>query len=179
MLTVTRVPIESLHFDPSNARKHDRQNLDAIKGSLAKFGQVEPLVVQASTRVVIGGNGRLEAMKELGWTEVDVHIRDLSPTEATALALALNRTAELAEWDDAALAQQLEALKLEDVPIETFGFDAFFDQTPPPTPRPDAQGAKEINQLELKFTHCCPRCGFEYNETVKRVESSDDGTTTA
>jgi len=45
-LKVKRVAIDSLFFDPSNARKHGQKNMESIKGSLAKFGQVEPLVVQ-------------------------------------------------------------------------------------------------------------------------------------
>ncbi|MCC7169271.1 MAG: hypothetical protein IT459_02385, partial [Planctomycetes bacterium] len=57
-LTIQRVPIDSLHLDPANARAHGDKNLDAIKGSLARFGQAEPLVVQAGTRRIVGGNGR-------------------------------------------------------------------------------------------------------------------------
>jgi len=37
--------IDSLHPDPSNARKHSQRNLDAIKASLAKFGQRKAIVV--------------------------------------------------------------------------------------------------------------------------------------
>ncbi len=68
-LTIHRVLIESLHLDPANAREHGPENMDAIVGSLKRFGQAEPLVVQDSTGRVIGGNGRLVAMKQLGWTE--------------------------------------------------------------------------------------------------------------
>ncbi len=66
-LTIQRVPLDSLHLDPANARAHDTRNLAAIEASLARFGQAEPLVVQAGTRRVIGGNGRLVAMGKLGW----------------------------------------------------------------------------------------------------------------
>ncbi len=68
-LRVARVPIASLHTDAANARLHGDANLDAIAGSLARFGQAEPLVVQRGTNRVIAGNGRLVAMKKLGWTE--------------------------------------------------------------------------------------------------------------
>ncbi|MCI0657681.1 MAG: ParB N-terminal domain-containing protein, partial [Acidobacteria bacterium] len=53
-------------------------NLEAIAGSLARFGQAEPLVVQRGTNRVIAGNGRLVAMKKLGWTECDVVELDLA-----------------------------------------------------------------------------------------------------
>ena len=67
-LAIKRVPLDSLHLDPSNARTHGTENLEAIKGSLLRFGQAEPLVVQARSRRVIGGNGRLVAMPVV-WAE--------------------------------------------------------------------------------------------------------------
>src|SRR5262249_52481740 len=71
-LAIKRVLIDSLHLDPANARLHPETNLDAITASLRRFGQAEPLVVQAGTGRVIAGNGRLIAMKKLGWTEADI-----------------------------------------------------------------------------------------------------------
>lgn len=86
-----RVALDSLHPDPANARKHDERNIAAISASLRQFGQVEPLVVQASTGKVIGGNGRLEAMRKDGATHADVVELDIDDTQATALGIALNR----------------------------------------------------------------------------------------
>ena len=101
-LAVRSVPVQDLRLDPGNARRHGRRNLDAIKGSLSSFGQRRPLVVLPDL-TVIAGNGTLEAMRELGWTEVAVTVvpEDWSADQARAYALADNRTAELAEWDDA------------------------------------------------------------------------------
>lgn len=121
-LVIRRVPLAELHLDPSNARLHDERNLASIRGSLARFGQAEPLVVQAGSRRVIGGNGRLEAMRSLGWSECDVVELDLDEVQATALGIALNRTAELADWNPQTLAQLLESLKAEDA-LEGVGFD--------------------------------------------------------
>jgi len=76
-LDVKKCLLSSLKFDDKNARKHDKKNLKSIKDSLDKFGQVEPLVVQKSTMKVIGGNGRLEAMKDLGWKDCDIALIDI------------------------------------------------------------------------------------------------------
>lgn len=113
-LTVKRVPLDALHLDPSNAREHGPENLEAIVSSLKRFGQAEPLVVQRSTGRVIGGNGRLMAMKKLGWTDCDVVELDVDDLTATALGIALNRTGDLATWDEASLAKLLEELRAED-----------------------------------------------------------------
>jgi len=113
-LKIRRVPLESLHVDPSNARVHGPENLDAMAASLKRFGQAEPLIVHARTGRVIGGNGRVVAMKKLGWTECDVIELDVDDLQATALGIALNRTASLAEWDDPVLAKLLKELQAED-----------------------------------------------------------------
>jgi DNA modification methylase len=131
-LAVQRVPLAALHHDPANARTHGPVNLDAITASLKRFGQAEPLVVQAGTGMVIAGNGRLDAMRALGWTECDVVELDVSGLDATALGIALNRTAELAEWDNASLTRLLEQLRAEDslegVGYTTGEIDALLDE---------------------------------------------------
>ena len=120
-LAIERVPIDSLVMDPANARLHDGANLEAITASLRRFGQAEPLVVQRGSRLVIAGNGRLAAMKALGWTECDVVELDVGEVDATALAIALNRTAELASWDAPVLARLLAKLAEEDA-MDGVGF---------------------------------------------------------
>jgi DNA modification methylase len=113
-----------LTFDPANVRKHDEKNLAAIKASLNRFGQQKPIVVDASG-VVRAGNGTLAAAKALGWKEIRIVRSSLSGSEATAYAIADNRTAELAEWDNDALAQTLAALQIEDEELAlASGFDA-------------------------------------------------------
>jgi hypothetical protein len=52
------VSCDSLILDPANARKHGESNLEAIKASLATYGQRKPIVARRETRTVIAGNGR-------------------------------------------------------------------------------------------------------------------------
>lgn len=112
-MNVQTVPISTLSLDPANVRRHPERNMDAIMGSLKRFGQQKPIVVDAKG-VVIAGNGTLAAAKQLGWKEIAVVRSDLIGSDATAFAIADNRTAELAEWDDDALAKTLAALQIED-----------------------------------------------------------------
>jgi DNA modification methylase len=121
-LTIRRVALDALIPDPANARTHGPENMAAIEASLARFGQAEPLVVHAGTGRVIGGNGRLAAMKKLGWTEADVVELDLNSVDATALGIALNRTGELAEWDSEALSRLLASLRDEGA-LDGVGFN--------------------------------------------------------
>jgi len=118
------VSIDSLLLDPANVRKHSARNLDAIKASLVRFGQQKPIIVDADG-VVRCGNGTVMAAKSLGWSSIVTVRTHLRGAEATAYAIADNRTAELAEWDEDALAQQLAALQIEDESLaEATGYDA-------------------------------------------------------
>lgn len=121
-LGVVRVPIASLVPDPANARLHGDENLEAIIASLRRFGQAEPLIVQEGTNRVIAGNGRLVAMKKLCWQEADIVFLKIDNLEATALGIALNRTAELASWDNETLAKLLQELRAEQA-LDGTGFD--------------------------------------------------------
>lgn len=123
-MEVTRRLIEDLTLDPRNARTHSQKNLDAIAASLTKFGQRKPIVI-TEDGVVLAGNGTLEAAKSLGWDHIDVSVTpaDWDLDTARAYALADNRTAELAEWDESILAQQLLELHDADFDIEALGFE--------------------------------------------------------
>ena len=105
--------VDELLNDPANVRKHDKRNIDAIKASLQRFGQQKPIVID-SKGIVIAGNGTLSAAKELGWKDISVVETKLEGVDATAYAVADNRTAELAVWDEDALAQTLASLQVDD-----------------------------------------------------------------
>ena len=107
-------PISKVKPDPKNARKHSDRNIAAIANSLARFGQVQPIVVNKLNSIVVAGNGRLTAAKSLEWTHIAVLYVELDPISQTGYALADNRTAEMAEWDEAMLAQAFEDIKAID-----------------------------------------------------------------
>lgn len=111
-MKISKVKIESVSPDPNNARKHSVKNLDSIKGSLRKFGQQKPIVVDEKG-IILAGNGTREAALELGWTHIHIIRTTLKGWEAAAYAVADNRTSELAEWDMDYLKQHLEAFENE------------------------------------------------------------------
>jgi hypothetical protein len=100
-------PLTDLVEDPENARQHPEQNIEEIARSLEEFGQDQPLVVQKEGMVVRKGNGRLKAARRLGWTHLACLVVDEPRLRAAARAIADNRTAELAKWDEKVLAHLL------------------------------------------------------------------------
>lgn len=153
---VRRVSLSELRADPANTRTHDEKNLAAIADSLARFGQVEPLVVQRGTGMVIGGNGRLAAMRAAGTLEADIVEVDADDAKAAALSIALNRTAELAGWDDAALAKTLEALPKE---LQIGWTDADLAEVLGRLPDFSPVGPEDQSDLDRKAPMTCPECG--------------------
>lgn len=121
-LVVQRVRLDDLVLDDRNARVHDDANRAAIRASLEDHGQVEPLVVQALTRRVIAGHGRIGEMRGLGWTEADAVVLDVDDAQARKLALRLNRSAELADWDLDLLGEAISLLDGDDLDLSGLGW---------------------------------------------------------
>ena len=148
-MKIELIDIKKLSFDKNNSRKHNSKNLDAIKSSISTFGVVEPLVVRKSNNVVIGGNGRLSALREMGFKEVPVHYVDVDDNQAKAMGLALNRTAELAEWDMVQLPETLKILFEDGINLEALGFS-----------QSDlAEAIEEDKPKSDPKTKTCPHCG--------------------
>jgi DNA modification methylase len=102
--------------------------LKAIADSLDLFGQRKPIVVWGKT--VVAGNGTIAAARSLGWKEITVARvpDDWSADQVKAYALADNRSAELASWDEQVLASQLLELQEAEFDIELLGFELPVDE---------------------------------------------------
>lgn len=156
-MQVETLKISSLVFDPSNARKHSKQNIESIKGSLRNFGQRKPIVVDRNG-LIVAGNGTVEAARALGWKMVDVVRvpKEWTEEEIKAFALADNRTAELAEWNEDVLAKQLMDLTEVGFDVETIGFDGVEESPGVFEPVEDSP------RLDEKAKTTCPECGHEF-----------------
>jgi hypothetical protein len=112
------IEIDSLNMLPDNPR---RGNVEAIKRSLDRFGQMKPIVYRMQeidgkqAAVVIAGNHTVLAARELGWDQIaGVDASLLSDEEASLFALADNRVAELGTIDNDALRAYLASIEIED-----------------------------------------------------------------
>lgn len=121
-MQIVKIPLTDVILDPSNARKHSPKNLDSIKGSLKRWGQQKPIVIDKKN-VVIAGNGTVMAAKDLGWKHIHAYQTELEGYEAMAFAIADNRTAELAEWETSVLDESLAKLALNDIDLDFLSFE--------------------------------------------------------
>lgn len=140
------VPLAKLTPHPENYR---RGNVAAIAASLVRFGQVRPIVVQASTGNIVAGNHTFAAAASLGWSHIAAAVVELTDEEARAYLVADNRTSDVAENDDEQLAEILAGLaesgKLEGTGFDDADLDALvvslgaLQDAPPPPPPPAPQ----------------------------------------
>lgn len=98
----------------------------------------------------------------MGWTHVAALVVDESAVEATAFAIADNRTSELAEWDDGVLAETLKAL-----PTELRLGAGFTDNNLSELLRSLGNGIlpgtiDDQSRLDQKAPTVCPECGHEW-----------------
>ncbi len=119
--------IETWPIDrPQPYEKNPRLNDDAVTAvanSIREFGFRQPIVVDEEGVVIIG-HTRLKAAKQLGLTEVPVHVaRGLAPEKVKALRLADNKTAEIAEWNLELLPIELSELQGMNFDLGLLGFD--------------------------------------------------------
>lgn len=101
----------------------------------------------------------LEAAQRLGMDELYCTVvpDDWSDEDARAFALADNRTAELAEWDQEVLSQHLVELDLSGVDITDLGFAS---RTHDPKDQPE-----DFDEYgdDIETQHRCPKCGYEWS----------------
>jgi len=158
-------PLDQLKLDPHNANEHNAENMAAIADSLRKFGQVEPLVVQESTGMVIGGNGRLVVMRQMKWPTAFVNPLDITDDDAMELGIVLNRSSELSKRNVKQLTENLARLAHVaggDLAKACIGYDASdirqrldaisAPPRPPPSEGDGTEGAAALTPQALLYS---------------------------
>jgi DNA modification methylase len=112
---------KSLH----NARTHSPRQIAQIAASIGRLGFNNPILIDSENRI-IAGHGRLAAAQHLGMEEVPtLRLDHMTAAEKRAYALADNRLAEIAGWDQELLSIELSYLTRPDIDfdVEITGFE--------------------------------------------------------
>src|SRR5262249_13229921 len=106
-----------------NPRRNDHA-VEAVARSIAEFGFRQPIVIDEEG-VIIVGNTRYKAALRLGLKEGPVHVaKGWSAAKIKAYRIADNKTAELADWDNDLLINELVDLQKLDFEMDLLGFSA-------------------------------------------------------
>ena len=115
-MDVRDLPIKCLREAPWNPNVLDEAGIQRLRASLGRFGLVQNLVVRPLGEAfeVIGGNQRLQLLRETGLEQVPCVVVDLDDARARLLAQALNR---VHGEDDIGLRAELVREVLRELPI--------------------------------------------------------------
>lgn len=112
--------IEELIPYENNPRKNETA-VEYVANSIKEFGFKVPIIIDKNN-VVVAGHTRLKAAKMLKLDVVPCVVADsLSDEQVKAFRLVDNKTAEIAEWDNESLGQELDSLA-DKVDMKQFGF---------------------------------------------------------
>jgi DNA modification methylase len=153
-LRIECVPLDTLKPDPGNPKQHSARQIRQIARSIEIFGFNDPILIDRDGRI-IGGHGRALALRSLGRTDVPIiRIEHLSPAQASAYAIAENRLAELAVWDNRLLGERFQELSAVDLDfnLEVTGFsmgeiDLRIEQIPTVSVRAEPDAADELPSM--------------------------------
>ena len=121
-MEIVKVDINELISPEYNPRQITDEEMGKLKNSINEFGYVAPIIVNKYNNHIIGGNQRYEALKSLGYTDVDVvFVDEPDLNREKALNIALNKIS--GEWDFVKLADIIDELELNDFDIPLTGFD--------------------------------------------------------
>ena len=91
-MEIIKIKIEDLKPYEKNAKIHTREQIEQIKNSIKQFGMNDPVAVWGENNLIIEGHGRLQALKELNYDEVEcIRLDHLTDEERKAYTLAHNK----------------------------------------------------------------------------------------
>ncbi|HBY19964.1 MAG: lactate dehydrogenase [Clostridiales bacterium GWE2_32_10] len=112
-MKIEKMRLEDLKPADYNPRKQltaRDEEYQALKKSIERFGLVDPVIFNERNNTLVGGHQRLTVLKDLGYTEIETVIVDMSPEEEKALNIALNKIE--GKWDNEKLEVILSELRL-------------------------------------------------------------------
>ena len=188
-MEIVKVDINELISPEYNPRQITDDEMEKLKNSINEFGYISPIIVNKHNNHIVGGNQRCLALKQLGYTMIDViYINEQDINKEKALNIRLNNLS--GEWDTNKLQNILDDLKLQEIDVSLTGFDIEvqkfeFDDNPPIYNAPssdivDMKGEDQEETIdEIYFeipddepeydesiadtveSITCPRCGYE------------------
>lgn len=179
-MTATIPNIERVHIDDvspywRNPRRIPTEAVEAVKSSLAAYGYVQPIVIDAD-KVIIIGHTRYTALRKLDVQEIDVVVADhLTPLAAKKLRVIDNRSSEYTTWDFEVLMEELSVLSSDISEEDGRLMSALFPEINAATDTESAAEATERADESWRYVvpeveFVCPTCFHEWEATVTREQ---------
>lgn len=157
------VSIDAIIPNPKNPNKHSPGQIDRLVKLIKNTGFRNPLIVSNRSGFLIVGHGRLEAAKKLGMKDVPVIFQDfINEADEYAYMTADNAIASWSELNLDAIKEEI--LAMEDFDVELLGLKELNIEVLTPEDYGDKNKEIDTDNFGNDLQHCCPKCGFEFNE---------------
>lgn len=126
-MKIEKIKVDEIIPYADNAKLHPERQIEQIRSSILEFGFNDPIAIDENN-VVIEGNGRLMAIQDLGFKEVDcIRIEGLTEDQKRAYILVHNQLTMNTGFDIDILNKELERIKDIDMTQFDFEIDIDFD----------------------------------------------------
>ena len=175
-----KIATNKLKANPNNPRTINKSKFERLKKSITEFPkmlELRPLVVDEEF-IVLGGNMRLKALKELGIKETFyIQEKELTPEEKKQFIIKDN--ASFGDWDWDSLANEwnnkdllewgIDVWQPEEEEEKEIEKDAFADQI-------DTYINAQVKQIVLYYNNEEYEVALRNLENIRTKESLDDNT---
>lgn len=112
-MEIVKLKINEIIPYENNAKLHPKEQIEQIKNSIVEFGNNDPIAIDENY-IVIEGHGRLKALKELGYEEVEcIILSGLTEDQKNAYRLVHNQLTMNSGWDMTKLKEELSTINID------------------------------------------------------------------
>ena len=141
-MKIQKIRIEDIRPYKNNAKLHPPSQIEQIKKSILEFGNNDPIAIDENN-MIIEGHGRYQALKELGYKEVEIiQLDHLTEEQKRAYILIHNKLTMNTGFDLDILSEELK--KIKSIDLGCFNFDGEFAED-------NEEAAEEHNFKQMSF----------------------------
>lgn len=122
-MRIEKVNINDITMYENNAKEHPEWQIEQIKKSIQEFGFNDPIAIDEKG-IIIEGHGRFLALKDLGYTEIEViRLNHLTEEQKVAYSIAHNKLTMNTDFDLETLKYEINKLQNEEFDLSLLGFE--------------------------------------------------------
>lgn len=122
-MRIEKVNINDITMYENNTKEHPEWQIEQIKKSIQEFGFNDPIAIDEKG-IIIEGHGRFLALKDLGYTEIEViRLNHLTEEQKVAYSIAHNKLTMNTDFDLETLKYEINKLQNEEFDLSLLGFE--------------------------------------------------------